>query len=452
MTPSARALTDRRTFLLAAASALTVPDALHAFGIRSWTLRPERPSLDLALACARWIDTARVTTPAGAAWPADPRTPATVSLDFYNGTPGVVYFLTVLAEATGDDRWRTAALAGCRHLLAEVRNPERTIDPGLYTGRAGIAAVVDACGRSLGDPELRAAADRILDGIVSESAEGSAMWTDVNDVISGASGTGIALLALRPEHDRYVDRVAQAGLALLERANPVGDGLMWHFSGSLKRNYPNFSHGTAGVSYFLATLYGRTRDRRFLEGAEAGARYLQSVARPTGNGALVHHHDGGGEDLFYLSWCHGPAGTARLFHRLHRVTEDTAWLDWIGRLNRGLWATGVPETRTPGFWNNMSQCCGNCGVADYMLELREAYATPEAGPYLDRMVSDLDRRATTDTDGRRWVQAEHRVQPENVVAQTGYMQGAAGAGMLYLRLNAAEQGRPWKWRLPDNPW
>jgi hypothetical protein len=39
--------------------------------------------------------------------------------------------------------------------------------------------------------------------------------------------------------------------------------------------------------------------------------------------------------------------------------------------------------------------------------------------------------------GLRWVQAEHRVRPELLVAQTGYMQGAAGSAFV---------------RFPDTPW
>ena len=42
---------------------------------------------------------------------------------------------------------------------------------------------------------------------------------------------------------------------------------MWFPGGSLRRNYPNFSHGTSGVSYFLATLYQETRQREFLDAA-----------------------------------------------------------------------------------------------------------------------------------------------------------------------------------------
>ena len=60
-------------------------------------------------------------------------------------------------------------------------------------------------------------------------------------------------------------------------------------------------------------------------------------------------------------------------------------------------------------------------------------------------------KATRDRSGMRWVQAEHRVKPELLVAQTGYMQGAAGIGTLLLHLAEFEQGKQPALRLPDNP-
>jgi hypothetical protein len=58
-----------------------------------------------------------------------------------------------------------------------------------------------------------------------------------------------------------------------------------------------------------------------------------------------------------------------------------------------------------------------------------------------RTADDLLTRATTDSGGLMWVQAEHRVRPEFLVAQTGYMQGAAGIGMMLLHLDARLTGR-----------
>jgi hypothetical protein len=49
------------------------------------------------------------------------------------------------------------------------------------------------------------------------------------------------------------------------------------------------------------------------------------------------------------------------------------------------------------------------------------------------------------------VQAEHRVTPEDVKAQTGYMQGSAGVGVALLHLEGAQQGRAPLVVLPDTP-
>src|SRR3990172_2521294 len=101
-----------------------------------------RPYLDLAIRCARWIDQSAQRTASGLAWPADPLKPAAaIGLDFYNGTPGVVYFLANLAQATGDATWRERAQQGGEYLVAESRRAGDRLNAGLYTGLAGLAAI-----------------------------------------------------------------------------------------------------------------------------------------------------------------------------------------------------------------------------------------------------------------------------------------------------------------------
>ena len=67
------------------------------------------------------------------------------------------------------------------------------------------------------------------------------------------------------------------------------------------------------------------------------------------------------------------------------------------------------------------------------------------------MTAQLLAKATREGDGLKWVQAEHRVKPELLVAQTGYMQGAAGIGMLLLHLDGFERGKKARISLPDSP-
>ena len=150
--------------------------------------------------------------------------------------------------------------------------------------------------------------------------------------------------------------------------------------------------------------------------------------------------------------CHGPAGTARLFYRLYEITHDDSWSEWVERSARAVRSSGVPEKQTPGFWNNVSQCCGSAGVLDFFLSLYRTSGDPEYLAYAQRVAANTLQRATEDDRGLRWIQAEHRVQPELLIAQTGFMQGAAGIGSALLRLHLVERGKDVVIRLPDSPW
>lgn len=437
----------RRTFLTAAAAAaagLAFPAS--RFGLFAATRGPgARPYLDLAVRCATWIDASGQEGPAGRLWPADPLKPGSVSYDYYNGMPGVVAFLAALHDATGDVRWLNRAGRGAASLVAVLDADADRLDSGLYTGLAGLAWTLRTVARVARSNELDAAAARAEQRLVERSAAAPASW----DIISGAAGTGLYLLSTGTPAGRAA--AIRAGDALLAVAEPAGAGRMWFPGPNLRRNYPNFSHGTAGVGYFLATLHQQTGERRFLDGALSGAAYLESVATRRDGATTIFHTSGGGENRFYLSWCHGPVGTARLFHRLHQITGEARWMEWTRSLTRGVFTSGAPEGRTEGYWNNISQCCGNVGIGQYCVDLARYLPSLASEALQTRVLENTMARATDDQHGLRWVQAENRTEPENLVAQTGFMQGAAGVGTFLLQLDALEGGRAWRWPFPDTP-
>jgi lantibiotic modifying enzyme len=415
-----------------------------------------RPYLDVAVRCAEWIDRSAQERPDGLAWPSDPLKPASISLDFYNGMPGVVAFFANLYQASGDARWRERAERGGKFLVAESARQADRLGAGLYTGFGGLGTTymtLEAvkAGGSFGAEARKAAAG--LAARAKTNTDG-VEWSDVNDIISGTAGTGLFLLhAAHAWNDPSLeDLAARAGRRLLAKGVPAEGGMMWFPSGTAGANYPNFSHGTAGVAYFLATLYSRSHDKAFLDGALAGARYLDAVSTRRGDGRAIFHVTGGGENRFYLSWCHGPVGTARLFYRLLEVTRDEQWRRWIDELTNWVLASGAPEQRSDGYWNNISQCCGNVGIGQYFIDLARRGWTIPPDTMRDRVVKNTLSRATDDANGLRWVQAENRVSPENLVAQTGFMQGAAGVGTFFLQLDALARGVAWTTPMPDTPW
>lgn len=415
--------------------------------------RAQAPYTDIAIDAEKWIRASRVETAAGVTWPADPANPKSTSAALYSGSPGVVLFLLELHHATGRRDYLDEAKRGADDLITRIAAEKGT---GLYDGVAGLGFVLGETWRATKDDKYLKAAKQ-AGAVLAERAIVSGrgiQWSATTDIIAGGAGTGLFLLyaadVLRDDGARAL--AVRAADRLLELGIPEHNGLKWQMNPTFSRLMPNFSHGTAGIAYFLATLHKATREPRFLEGASAGARYLQAIARTDGNICLVPHNQPDGLDLYYLSWCHGPAGTARLFYQLAQATGDKAWMTWVRRSAHALLTSGIPEQRTPGFWNNVSQCCGSAGVAQFMLDLHGVTRDAKHLAFAEKMTADLLARATRDGKGTRWVQAEHRVRPELLVAQTGYMQGAAGIGMWLLRLDARQRGRAPFVRFPDSPW
>ncbi len=411
----------------------------------------ETRALDAALKAARWLDSVQVKTEKGLAWPSDPADPKSVGASLYAGTPGVILFFLELHAATGDPAALDKAKAGADDLLARL---EDETGAGLYEGVAGIGFTLEEVFKSSGDERYRRGFLRALDKIRSGAAPAGAgvQWGPVTDIISGTAGTGLFLLYAAEElgDPNGIDLAIKAGRRLVEVGRPKGGGLDWAMDPEFPRLMPNFSHGTAGIAFFLARLYERTGQKEFLDAALAGARYLLSVAKTEGDVCLIFHHEPDGKDLYYLGWCHGPVGTAQLFYRLSLAAKDPSWMDWVRKSARGITASGIPETQTAGFWNNAGLCCGLAGVADFFLSLFEVGRDPADRAFCDRVTDKLLAAATVEDGRMKWVQAEHRVRPDLLIAQTGLMQGAAGIGLYLLRLDAFQKGRAQRIVLPDS--
>ncbi|HSR53782.1 MAG TPA: lanthionine synthetase LanC family protein, partial [Acidobacteriota bacterium] len=390
----------------------------------------ESPYLRTALQAGDWLKSQRIASEHGSLWVIDPADPKRSATNLYSGSAGIVLYFLERYQLTGEEDSLKIALSGADYLMATLPSRPEGVQAGLYTGISGVGFVLLETHRVSGrDKYLEGA--RIVLHLLEESAQEvgrgenkGVQWNSVTDIIGGSAGTGLFLLyAARSLESPSARRLAErAGQRLLESGRPAQGGLKWPMSEDYPRLMPNFSHGTAGIAYFLASLYKDTGRQEFLDAARRGARYLQAIATKFGDGeaCLIFHHEPEGEELFYLSWCHGPAGTARLFYLLYQITGEQEWMDWVDRLARGIRQSGIPEQETPGYWNNVSVCCGAAGVAEFFLNLHQATGRAQDLSFALRMTDALLGKATIEEGQARWVQAEHRVRPELLQAQTGY--------------------------------
>jgi lantibiotic modifying enzyme len=421
---------------------------------------PAAGYLDAAVKAYRWIRTARIETPDGYMWLAGPERPdgLDAAAHVYSGGAGIVLFLLELARATGDKAYREEAGFGADVLIASlpVKLNLEDAQGALYSGVAGLGFTLERVHQETGDEKYRKAAVRCRDLIhaAAQAAGKGVDWGKYTDIIAGAAGTGLYLMNVARTMDDTASRdlAVKAGLRLIELGIPENGGLKWRMDPDFARLMPNFSHGTAGIAYYLATLHRETGRQEFLDAALAGARYLKSIADTVGDTCLIFHDEPDNKKLYYLGWCHGPVGTSRLWLRLDQIDPKAGWLAWAKKGANAILASGIPEHQTPGFWNNFGQCCGSAGVAAFFLDLGRLTGDAAYASFAHRVARNLLDRATPAAGGGlKWIHAEHRIKPEYTYAQTGYMQGAAGIGLLFLQMDALDKGRPWTLRLPDSP-
>lgn len=370
----------------------------------------------------------------------------------YYGNAGTILFFRELAESTGHHRYRQAALTGAGYIAAQLGNLTRS---GLFHGLAGAAFALQQIIRGKEEKDLLDSLSQVIVRLQINAIPGNpgVYWNESNDIVYGTAGVGLTLIRLAKETGKgeLLKLAAAAGDHLLSHQMP--DGSYRTLSVGRSTNYPNFSHGTAGIAYFLAELHAATGDERYRASGLAAGHYLRSIMSAAAcSKGLIFHNDTTGQDLFYLGWCHGPAGTGRFFYRMYQLTADPGWLDLVRAQATALMTSGIPERQTTGYWNNVGRCCGAAGVGEFFLGL---YAATEENGYLafaKRVAEYLLARGETGAPGMKWTQAEMRRETAHLIAQTGLMQGAAGIGLFFLHLNQALRREKPLIRFLDEPW
>ena len=449
-----------------------------------------------AEATARWISW-KVSGNAAGRWPMNTTERCCGhNYTLYYGPPGVALFYTQLAQATGLAEHRSMAVATGVAIQATLPAALSLFgnNTALYYGSAGMgfalrqlaASQVDAGGTHGFLGSARAVDDSILAAATPVPAAGGLTWNNNTDVAHGAAGTALYLLwAAAGEADadraqRYRAAAGKAAAWLLTTAVHTTAGWKWPRGHDSDGNhdgtfFPNFCCGTAGVAYFMATLFQQTGAAAYKDAALRGAEYLLSVARLDDDGLLIYHDEPLHENLYYLGWCHGPAGTARLWAKLYEVTGDAKWWSLVLRGVRTIagdalpdfaWLLNMPAQPRQPAWQSVSQCCGGAAALNFLAQV-DAYAVRHGLPTGGADPMGVARRVAdviVETKGRPCGPAhlnatcfpspEEHDAPTALTEQVGWMQGAAGvaASLLHFGAHVSNTSRGSRLAWPDEPW
>ncbi len=325
--------------------------------------------LAAAEATARWIRSTAQETTHGLGWLPEPDHPErattlTAPPTLYSGNAGIVLFLIELARATGNATYLDEARRGADEIAATWRGvldtkpliPIENAHLDFAMGLSGTAFTLAHAWRATGDDSHREAALAITRHIADAAQPVGAGVTWTGSPTVGLGDGSIVLYLLWAGRtfgdDSLIALAARAGERIVELATPdPRGGLRWaspsleSFGMPAGASMPNFELGTAGVAFILARLYAETSSDHFLAVAREGAAHVQALATVRDDAALLFYREPDLTDLYYLGYCHGPVGTARLFYELHRITAEPQYLDWTERFARGVIRAGCRITR-----------------------------------------------------------------------------------------------------------
>jgi lantibiotic modifying enzyme len=487
----------------------------------------------IAVEAANYIQSKRKETPHGLVWDvADAWSGKAVwndEISLYTGSAGIIHFFLQLDQTlqktdssyaeSGMGIYKKDSLKAAQYIIwrwDHKRTLSKCFSPWAYTtGWAGAAsALLEAASA---DPDARSRMEElrvvheVADAIMADAAlsKGTGtpdrLWSSYPGIV-GDGGTILFLLQASDQLNRsdLRDFAIQAGRSYLGRGEKQSEGGVCYravdpafFGYPQDYRDPNFPMGTAGIGFLLLRLYEASGDPSFLKAEEGIPEYLKAVAvqSPDGKAALLPHALPYRKNLFYLSYCHGPAGTARYYYKRYLVRNHSADLAWAEKLAEGVVKAGAPEIHSRGFWYIHCFCCGTAGILNLFLSMYAATKDSKWLSYAKRcgrvlygsaqrtqqsalsggraeslypgeLADGLDTQSVQEAvqesqeEARQthlgfvtasWYMAFDRVSPSHVIAPIGYYDGAAGIGSMLLELAGVMNGTFYAPRSIDDP-
>jgi lantibiotic modifying enzyme len=407
---------------------------------------PQSPNLlQSAKEIAHWIESEQLQNAQRSHWVSEPdHTRKSIAISAPNSTirqiSETILFFLQLAKATGDAQYLKTAAKGADYLIAawnelvdrqvEVLLSGRGANLSVNGGLAGAAYILNETTKATGNEKFRGVARAVTDYIVqaAKSVGSGSAWSDAPGIAGDGSIVLYLLYAAREfKSSLYGLTAERAGDHILELAtHEYHGGFSWRgfppFPGLPKDAYlPGFEDGTASITYVFARLYSETNKAKYLFAARQGAMYLQSVAPPDSNAAFISHPLSDLPKSQYSGFCQGPAGTARAYIELHKITREPVYQILAERMAQAILQWRFQNNLPPGHRISVCQCCNLVAVIDFFIQMWVSTG-----------------RLTYLASAQRTV---HQLVRRNVCAESDDNGVAASVGLALLHMHLAEQGR-----------
>ncbi len=421
--------------------------------------------LDEVEAISQWLESSKVSKDGVNVWPDAIDQQDVVSLSLSDGVAGKLIFYLQAYRETENPRYLEEVNNASEYILDHLPQKQDSLQKVFWA----FSPYGSVCGAAFGlieaykmtaNQEYRSGAEHIIEVIdhFALNREDTISWGLGNDVLGGLAGTGLFMLYAGEALDRpdLVSIAEKAGKTLIARASKE-TGLSWKRGQNGRFELPNFSHGAAGIGYFLTRLYEVTGKADYLDAALEANAYLESIAK-TENGIFLIPYgfpDPGWSRPFDVGWAHGPAGVARFYYQLFKVTQDEKWRKRERACLNGIVASGIPDLPASSDFGKdefyLDSRFGTASVASFLLDFESK--NEEEQQFEQALLQKVMSKSVSENNERYWPQVRFSFMANagDTTAFTGYFYGSAGYGMLLLKAQAKFNGTEYI-RFVDDPY
>lgn len=328
-----------------------IPEAPHAFALPSVAQMQN-------VVCGATDFILKTTDPTrdDRLWPSDYRVFSTNPLSLAYGALGIALVLKKVLGSVPEEviSW-----------LSRRQVNTHDFPPGFFIGLSGIAWAYAELGMEERAHEAMALAFR------------SPLLSSGPDLFYGLAGFGLGNLYFwrHTQDERYLSRACEAGESLLRTAIHENTGCAWKNVDG--RVYSGYAHGGSGIALFLLTLYGETKESRYLRTAQDALETEISWASDRDGGlAWPGIYPG----VITPYWRYGSAGVGSILIRFFTA---------LGEERYKLLAEKAAKYAASKYTVFPGQLVGLSGIGEFLLDMYAATGNVDYLRQADMVVSGI---------------------------------------------------------------
>tara|TARA_B100000497_G_C7687559_1_gene417040 strand:- start:754 stop:1995 length:1242 start_codon:yes stop_codon:yes gene_type:complete len=347
--------------------------------------------------------------------------------DIYTGLSGILYFTTALYAYTRDEMYKEIVCGIIENLKRRYSNDKASWS--FYTSHIGILYALYQASNLISDYETKEWVGLKLKELIH-----SPIINEEIEVLYGVSSAVEPLKILLEDYfpEDLISTLIKIGNHIIDKSISEGNAVYWKPT-ICDWGLSGLSHGAAGISNALLSIYQITEDEKYLNYATKGIEFENQLFSPLVQNWLDKRniHNNPSEESYAMAWCNGAPGIGLSRLRAWQITQNEEWKEQGIKAMNKTSDYIYQSLNSPLEEVNFSLCHGVCGNAEILRQADEIMNTKS----FERTIKDVADFGVYHFDavGLDWPGGVLTPNTMKPLSTLSLMMGSTGIGLFYLK-------------------